>query len=306
MSTPITLVLVFLATAGLVSVAMTWLRSQQQRRSLVRSLKEDPVPLAVSSAQRAKKKQPWLVKLGRKASGKKKPQDRELKMKLARAGWDSRTAPLTYSAIRLSLTIALPLLFSVLAFASNATNLEILAAILVGIIVARALPALVLMRKTGKRKKEIRKSLPDALDLMVVCVEAGIGLDAAILRVSDELHLTHPALAYEFRMVNQRVNAGIARTDALRELVSRTGVDDLRSVITTLIQSDKLGVSIGRVLRVASEGLRTRRRQKAEQEARKVPVRMLVPLILFVLPALMLVLLGPAGIHLFRVLKSTM
>jgi tight adherence protein C len=196
-------------------------------------------------------------------------------------------------------------LCAVIAYSANRTQLEILSAGVVGFFMAQLIPASVLSRRARLRQKRIRKSLADALDLMVVCVEAGVGLDAAILRVATELHITHPEIAYEFRVVNQRVNAGLPRVDAMREMVSRTGVADLRSVITTLIQSERLGVSIGRVLRVASDGLRTRRRQAAEQTARKAPIKMLVPLVLFVLPALILVIIGPAAIHLLRVLRTT-
>jgi tight adherence protein C len=302
MSEKATLLLVFLSVGALTFLTFVWWRAKQRRRSLVRSLKDD-VP-GSRSGQLKRSRETWLVKLGRRTK-KPKATDDELKMKLARAGWDSRTAPLTYSAIRLSLGVSLPVLFAVIAYSANRTQLEILTAGVAGFFLAQLIPASVLSRRSRMRQKRIRKSLPDALDLMVVCVEAGVGLDAAILRVANELHLTHPEIAYEFRVVNQRVNAGLPRVDAMREMVSRTGVADLRSVITTLIQSERLGVSIGRVLRVASDGLRTRRRQAAEQTARKAPIKMLIPLILFVLPALILVIIGPAAIHLLRVLRET-
>jgi tight adherence protein C len=302
MSPQITLLLVFLSTAGFAFLGFAWYRSLQRRRALVKSLKHDAP--GARSAQAARQRESLLVKLGRKTK-KQKPTDSEFKMKLARAGWDSRTAPLTYSAIRLSLGVSLPVLAGVIAFSANRTQMEIFTAAVAGFFMAQLLPAALLSRRTRLRQKRIRKSLPDALDLMVVCVEAGVGLDAAILRVSNELHITHPDISHEFRTVNQRVNAGMPRVEALREMISRTGVDDLRSVITTLIQSERLGVSIGRVLRVASDGLRTRRRQAAERTARKAPIKMLIPLILFVLPALILVIIGPAAIHLLRVLRET-
>lgn len=304
MSSELTLGLVFLASVMLATAALLWTRQLRHRRALVRALKGEPAPAPLASVS-PQEQRSWLVRLGRRTGGKKS-EDSRLKLKLAQAGWDSRTAPLTYSAIRLSLTISLPLLLAVLTLIANKPQTTVLLMAALGLLLARLLPPTVLIHRTAKRQKEIRKSLPDALDLLVVCVEAGIGLDAAILRVADELRITHPAFAQELRAVNQRVNAGIPRPDALREMVKRSGVDDLRTVVTTLVQSDRLGVSIGRVLRVAGDGLRTRRRQRAEREARKVPIRMLVPLILFVLPALMLVLLGPAGIHLARVVKSTM
>ena len=270
--------------------------------AVVRSLKEKP--LAQRPGARDQGKDSLLVRLGRRTA-KGSGRDDDLRLKLARAGWDSRTAPMTYSALRLSLLVSLPSLAAVLVFAANRGRGEMLIAAAAGLVLARVIPEFVVWRRAKKRQNRIRKSLPDALDLMVVCVEAGVGLDAAILRVSDELRLSHPDLAHEFRVVNQQVNAGLPRPEALRDLIGRTGVEDLRSVISTLIQSEKLGVSIGRTLRVSSEALRTRRRQRAEQDARQAPIRMLVPLVLFILPALLLVLIGPAAIHIVRVLQGT-
>ena len=302
MSSQLTLILVFISSAIFAGLTITGWRHRQRRLALVRSLKDDGA-ISGRRHQRSKSSDRSMgERLRRMASGRSSSD--ALKMRLVRAGWDTRTSPLTFSALRLSLEVSFPLLAVVFTYAANRQPLEVLIAALAGFVLARMIPALIVRQRTRKRQKRIRRSLPDALDLMVVCVEAGVGLDAAILRVAEELRLTHRDLAHELHMVNRRVNAGISRPDALRELVNRTGVDDLRSVITTLIQSDKLGVSIGRVLRVASDGLRTRRRQRAEQEARKAPIRMLVPLVLFVLPALILVLMGPAAIHLVRVLKD--
>ncbi|UCF20183.1 MAG: type II secretion system F family protein [Gemmatimonadota bacterium] len=302
MSIEIALGLVFLASATIATLFLLSWNRRQRRLALVRSLKDKP--LAPRPTARDHGEESFLVKLGRRtAKGARK--DDDLRLKLSRAGWDSRTAPLTFAAVRLSLLVSLPSLAAVMTYAANRGRLEMAAAAAAGLLVARLIPALVVWRRTKKRQNRVRKSVPDALDLMVVCVEAGVGLDAAILRVSDELRLSHPDLAHEFRIVNQQVNVGLPRADALRDLVGRTGVDDLRSVITTLIQSEKLGVSIGRTLRVSAEALRTRRRQRAEQEARKAPIRMLIPLVLFILPALLLVLIGPAAIHIVRVLQGT-
>lgn len=302
MSMDFTLGLIFLSAAGIVLSLGLWSRRRLRRRDLVRSLREEP---ATVSHLRPRRTDPWLARVGRKTKNQKKKQDRDLALKLVRAGWDTRTAPLTYSALRLSLLLTLPLLAVVLTYAANRTQGEMLLAGGLALVVGFLLPELVLSRRTRQRKKRVRKSLADTLDLMVVCVEAGVGLDAAILRVAEELQLTHPDIAHEFRVVNRRVNAGMPRMDALREMVARTGVDDLRSIVTTLIQSEKLGVSIGRVLRVAAEGLRTRRRQAAEQAARKAPIKMLIPLILFVLPALVLVIMGPAAMHIVRIMRTT-
>ncbi len=304
MSVELTLFLVFAASASLVFAFMSLLRLRNRRRTAVRQLK-----LAGHAGdtygREPRGEKALLARIGRVVARGAQHSTR-LRTNLTRAGWDSRTAPLTYSAIRMWLAVSVPLLSAALAYSLNRTQQEVLSAAAGGLVVAWMIPYVLVARRARMRRKRIRKSLPDALDLMVVCVEAGVGVDAAILRVSDELETVHPELAYEFRVVNLRVNAGIPRIEALREMVTRTDVDDLRSLVSTLIQSEKLGVSIARVLRVSSDALRTKRRQLAEQAARKAPIKMLVPLVLFVLPALMLVILGPAGIHLMRVLSTTL
>jgi tight adherence protein C len=140
---------------------------------------------------------------------------------------------------------------------------------------------------------------------MVVCVEAGLGLDAAILKVSEELTTSHPDIAQEFRVVTQLVNAGVPRIEALREIAERTGVQEVNSFVTTLIQSERLGTPIGRTLRLHSEQMRTKRRQRAEEAAAKAPIKMLVPMVLFILPALFIVVVGPAVIILTKVFSGT-
>jgi tight adherence protein C len=300
--------LVFLATGGLSFAALLWVRDRRMRRSLVRGLRSGQTAtwssVAAVSGRSPGVGEPLLVRVGRLAA-RWIPQDDRLRLRLIRAGWDSRTAPLTFAGIRFWLIISCTSLGMAGAYVLNRPGQQLLLWAFAGIMAGWMLPEVALQRRTRLRKKQIRKSLPDALDLLVVCVEAGVSLDAAILRVSDELGNTHPEIAHELKMVNHRVNAGMPRVEALRELIERTMVDDIRSIVSMLIQSEKLGVSIGRVLRVEAGALRTKRRQEAEQNARKAPIKMLVPLILFVLPALMTVILGPAGIHLLRVLRTT-
>ena len=301
--------LVFLASGGLAFAALTWVRDRRMRRTLVRGLQSGQTAtwsgvVGGAPARAQASHESLLVRFGRLVAAWM-PQDDRLRWRLVRAGWDSRTAPLTFAGIRFWLVITCSSLSAAAAYALNRPGQQVLLWVFVGVAAGWMLPEVVVQRRTRLRKKRIRKSLPDALDLLVVCVEAGVSLDAAILRVSDELGLTHPEIAHELRMVNHRVNAGMPRVEALRELIERTMVDDVRSIVSMLIQSEKLGVSIGRVLRVESGALRTKRRQEAEQNARKAPIKMLVPLILFVLPALMTVILGPAGIHLLRILRTT-
>ena len=156
------------------------------------------------------------------------------------------------------------------------------------------LPNLWIKLRIAKRREEIQHGLPDALDLMVVCVEAGVGLDAAINKVAEEIKKAHSVLAEELRLVNLEIRAGKQRQEALKNLVWRTDSDDLSSLITLLIQTEKFGTSIAQALRVHSDAMRTRRYQRAEEIAQKLPVKLLFPLALFILPMFLLVTLGPA------------
>lgn len=162
-------------------------------------------------------------------------------------------------------------------------------------------PNLWLRGKITERKRTIERSLPDALDLLVTCVEAGLGIDQAINRVAGELALASPILAAELETVFLEVQAGLARTDGFRRMAERTGVDDLRSLSAMLIQTEMFGTSIARALRVHAEGMRIRRMQRAEERAGMVAVKLTIPLILCILPALFAVIMGPAVVTMSRV-----
>jgi tight adherence protein C len=161
-------------------------------------------------------------------------------------------------------------------------------------------PDLWLGHKARKRQHRIRLGLPDALDLMVVCVDAGLGLDQAILRVSEELKLAHRELSEEFQIMNLEMRVGRSRADGLRALSARTGVDDIQALVAMLIQTERFGTSIAQSLRVHSDNSRMRRRQRAEERAAKAPVKMVPVLVFFIFPALFMVILGPAVITLIR------
>lgn len=210
---------------------------------------------------------------------------------LVQAGFDSPTAPLMYSGARLAIAVALPLaVITVVPKANfNAVIVDGAAALVVAII----LPVWYLARKVRLRQERIRRSLPDALDLLVVCIEAGISLDAAVLRVARDLSGVHPELADELLIVNRKTNIGMPRADALRGLWTRTGVQEIRALVSHIIQGEKWGTSSGKVLRVYAETLRRQRRQTAEKKAATAPVKMLIPLAIFIFPALLLVILGP-------------
>jgi tight adherence protein C len=164
------------------------------------------------------------------------------------------------------------------------------------------IPSFLLARLAKRRQHRLRLSLPDALDLLVVSVEAGLGLDQAIQRVADELAFAHPELSEELRMINLELRAGTARSDALHNLAFRTGVDDLSSLVAMLVQTDKFGTSVAQSLRVHSETLRTKRRQRAEEAAAKTGVKMVFPLVICIFPAVWVVTIGPAAIKFVKIL----
>ena len=162
------------------------------------------------------------------------------------------------------------------------------------------IPRFLLKRMIKDRQQRIRLGLPDALDLTVICVEAGLALDQALMRVGQDLHHAHPDLSDELHLATLEMRAGKPRAEALRNLVDRTGVDDIRSLVGTLIQTDRFGTSVAQALRVHSDSLRTERRQRAEEQAAKTTIKMVPPLVLFVLPSIIFVTIGPAVINLIR------
>jgi tight adherence protein C len=164
------------------------------------------------------------------------------------------------------------------------------------------IPRFFLRRMINERQTRIRLGMPDALDLTVICVEAGLSLDQALLRVGEDLRHAHPDLSDEFYLMNLELRAGKPRAEALRNLYNRTGVDDVKSLVTTLVQTDRFGTSIAQALRVHSDSLRTERRQRAEEQAAKTTIKMVPPLVVFVLPSIIIVTLGPAIISLYRTL----
>jgi tight adherence protein C len=224
----------------------------------------------------------------------------QLKLKLATAGWRSEGAVPTYLGAKLLLTLVGFGVGALIFAPTNGINLRFwsLCAMTAGF--GFYIPDTVLMIRRSKRQESIFYGLPDALDLMVVCVEAGLGLDAAMRRVSTEIRGTYRVLAEEFELANLQVQMGRPRREVLHDLGLRNGVDDLRSLAAILIQADRFGSSIGQALRVQSDSMRTRRKQQAEERAQKCAVKLLIPLILFIFPGVFIVLVGPAGIMIAR------
>jgi tight adherence protein C len=162
------------------------------------------------------------------------------------------------------------------------------------------LPDMWLTWRVSVRQRRLRKALPDALDLLVICVEAGLGLDQALMKVSQDMRIVHPELSEELQFVNLEMRIGKTRIDALRELARRTGLDDIKALVAMLIQTERFGTSIAQSLRVYSDDMRIKRRQRAEEMSAKTSVKMVPPLVFFIFPALMVVILGPAVIAMMR------
>jgi len=239
-------------------------------------------------------------KLGLK---KGSPKVNELKKSLIQAGIYHESASAIYFGLKLGLTVALPILVMPWLFGRDLPLVLLLIIFFILIIMGYFLPTLILNHLVVTRQRKIKEGLPDALDLMVVCVEAGQGLNAALKRVSDDLKLSNPVLAREMNLVNLEINAGLEREAALRNLADRTGVDDVASLASMLIQADRFGTSLAQSLKVQSETLRTTRRQRLEELAAKTPVKLVFPLLLFIFPALMVVIIGPAAIRIMENLK---
>ncbi|MBN2357958.1 MAG: type II secretion system F family protein [Deltaproteobacteria bacterium] len=219
---------------------------------------------------------------------------------LVHAGFRDPQAVTVFMAVKVALAAGLPLLvFLVWIMFTRVEDFPVWLA-LVSCCSGFFLPNLWLYSRVSDRKLAINRALPDTLDLLVTCVEAGLGLDAAIARVADEQEFSAPVLASEFKMTFLEIQAGVLRTDAFRRLATRTGVDDLKSLAATLNQTELFGTSVATALRIQSEWIRTRRMQRAEERAATVSVKMTLPLVLFILPSLIMVIMGPGIINIAK------
>jgi tight adherence protein C len=296
--------LLVLALAGFALAGYAWVLERRRRLVLERALGDGeargdrPAILRGNDRGAAErlgaKLERWLPQPWRAD-----PRTRE---KLLRGGYEGEHAATIFVAARVALLVAMPaaavLLFR--AESLDGTLLRVAGAVLL----AWVIPAGIVDGAVRRRQERLRRAIPDALDLLLVCVEAGSSLELGIQRVSRELRLVHPELADELAGVVRRIKAGIPRADALKQLHLRTGVDELRTIATSIIQSEKWGTSITRVLRVTAETLRRKRRQSAERRAQTAPVRMTLPLVTMILPALFMTLLGPAVITILQTLRN--
>jgi tight adherence protein C len=302
---------VFMATA-LAVLALYWL-VESQRESLPQRLKEiSQTPSEAGSS--------WGERIGSRISGvlerfkrKSRIQDDIVAMvtseqytgtrlQLIQAGFRRPGSYQVYFWVRAVLPVVLFLLALSFGKVMGMENQKVFFLGLLGLLFGILSPIAVVRWKIRKRQEELTDYLPDALDLLVVCVEAGLGLNASFVKISEEFKLNSPTLSDEFDIVNREMVAGKPRIEALRSLTERTGVEEVKSLVAMLIQTEKLGTSLAQSLRVHSDTLRTKRRQRAEEAAAKTTIKLVFPLVFLLFPALFVVILGPGMIQIVKVL----
>lgn len=300
------LIVIFLAVFGVVLTILLQTRARPIQKRLADIAAKDsellPQQEAPAWIQRVVKLSGPLARL---AVPKQGWENSNLRIRFMNAGYRFHSAPVLFFAAKTLLALAFPLLlvlyFGVAGVESfkPARAIELLVAVTA---TGYFLPNAWLMWHIRNRQREIFESFPDALDLMTVCVEAGLALDAALARVGEEMRLKSVILADELHLVSLEMRAGSGRERALRNLALRTGVGEIDSLVALLVQSDRFGTSVADSLRIHSDNLRTKRRLRAEEAAAKIAVKLLFPLLFCIFPALMLVLLGPSFLTIFRVL----
>jgi tight adherence protein C len=290
----------FLGVALVVGTVATLLlqRSSPERRRLqaVTATPSGVPGLVLDQAQLTETPDPKLATLSKALPKSPKDMSR-LRRQLAGAGIYSFRAAVIYTIAELTLPFLMAGLVLLLLGVADGWILALLAA--VG---GYLMPGLWLQRRTTLRRKAINNGLPDALDLFIVCMEAGSGLDQAIQKASEELDITHPELTYELRLVTTEIRAGKPRIEALKNLAKRTGVDDVRSLVAMLVQTDRFGTSVAQALRTHAGNARVKRRQLAEERAGKIGVKLVFPLVLCLFPGVYVVCIGPVVVAIYRAL----
>ena len=301
-STLVISVAVFIAIAAAVWFVMDLMSSRQTRA--VERLSELKDPRKALLEKNSKKNVAKVLEkasptLAKPLQPKTEKAQGELKSKLEHAGFRNEAAPGIFLSLKFAgLMIGFALAGGAMVF--TGFNQASLIRVVGSAGVMFYFPDLILWWLGRRRKQAIFLSLPDALDLMVVCVEAGLGLDQAMRKVAEELKKSHRVIAGEFSIANFQLQMGKSRREVLQRLGSRTGVDDVRSLAAVLIQAEKFGASVGQALRVQSDSMRTRRAQLAEEKAAKTAVQLIFPLVLFIFPGIFVVLVGPAAITMVR------
>ena len=228
----------------------------------------------------------------------------QLREELLNAGFRRESAPVVFKGIQFILTGVGLFVGGVFGMLADGLSQGLILKAAAGIVIGFIIPKLILNQLVKRRKEKIFLGMPDALDLMVVCVEAGLGMDQALRKVADEMLKSQVEIGEEFSIANQQLQFGKSRSDVLKALGFRSGVDDLKQLTAILIQADRFGSSIAAALRVQSDAMRVKRRQIAEEKAAKTAVKMIFPLVLFIFPGIFVVLVGPAGISMYRNLIS--
>jgi tight adherence protein C len=286
------------AFGSLIITAVALVMMPNKAVAIDRRLEELTLGRDVDTEQKSKRQSLVAVfkRIGEKVPRSPKEMG-SLRLRLVQAGYRREEAITIFFGMRVMFAFGLFLFFSTSIIARPNMTMA-----LAGLGAGYVLPGMALARLAKRRAHKIRLALADALDLLVVSVEAGLGLDAAMSRVGSELAFAYPALSDELKLINLELRAGKPRAEALRNLADRTGVDDLSSLVTMLIQTDKFGTSVAQSLRVYSDTLRTKRRQRAEEAAAKTGVKMVFPLVFCIFPAIWVVTIGPAAIRFMTVL----
>jgi len=306
----VTAALVFLFVIILAWAWMEYIRSQAQRKTLfdkiqyMGQLSPGAQTLSpVSETSGSGRITDLIGKLGKRVVPNKVLNPMDMRTRFLRAGLRDEKAPAVFWGAKVILTLLLPALFllsnSVMIFVLPASGRFVISLAILALI-GYFSTDLWLYNRGLQRKEAILDGFPDALDLLVVCVEAGMGLDAAINRVSREIQIKNPVLSEELIIYNLEMRAGMQRRDALKNLALRSDLVEVNRLTTLLVQTDKFGTSVGNALKVFSDNLRTQRYQRAEELAGKIPVKLLFPMILFVFPSLFVVILGPAVIRIYH------
>lgn len=300
------LLVVFVVVALVALAAMALLAPGALRQRLAaHALPESRADAPSGWVERAAKVAQPFVRLSLPEEGWERS---PLRTRFMTAGWRHASAPTLYFAAKTLLSLLLPALLAVLAWAfsadapGGAVGRGLLAGLLASAALGYYLPNVLLARTAAARQRDIFEHLPDALDLLTVCVEAGLSLERALAKVAGEVHLKSVVLAQELQLVLMEMRAGFSKERALRNLALRSGVEDVDTLVAMLIQSERFGTSMGDSLRVHAENLRGKRSMMAEEAAAKIALKMLFPLIFCIFPTLMMVLLGPALIQLGKVM----
>lgn len=298
------LLIVFAIVCGLVWLGVMLFAPVALRTRLARFMRrpEDSKPEGSWTERIARATRP-LTRLSVPEEGWEKS---ALRTRFMNAGWRNPSAPTLFFASKTMLALAFPAIIGIalaLLPAAPSTN-HILMLLLAAAALGYYLPNVALARIVQRRKREIFETIPDALDLLTVCVEAGLSLERGLVKVASEIHIKSVTLAQELQLVLMEMRAGFSKDKALRNFALRVGLDDVDALVAMLIQSERFGTSIGDALRVYSENLRGKRRVIAEEAAAKIGLKLLFPLIFCIFPTLLMVLLGPAGIQLARLFSN--